>query len=197
MFAKHLRYARHCKTQNCGTVGRAATHGPFLHPWALFCCNFPWIQSLESGTGTVSWASFHFCSWWAGMVGPERHKMKEGLKGLATQRNFQGFFFFFYSQSGTILSMQFHMSRQSEIPVIEAELGVLDLLSFNILWIFSHVLRWLLKPLHRMQFKTPVLGSLAVPPSQLFWQLRTGSICSRQLRSGSKAVITYYCHLEV
>ena len=67
------------------------------------------------------------------MVGPERHKMKEGLKGLATQRNFQGFFFFFYSQSGTILSMQFHMSRQSEIPVIEAELGVLDLLSFNIL----------------------------------------------------------------
>ena len=29
--------------------------------------------------------------------------------------------------------MQFHMSRQSEIPVIEAELGVLDLLSFNIL----------------------------------------------------------------
>lgn len=66
------------------------------------------------------------------MVGPERHKMKEGLKGLATQRNFQGFFFF-YSQSGTILSMQFHMSRQSEIPVIEAELGVLDLLSFNIL----------------------------------------------------------------
>ena len=76
------------------------------------------------------------------MVGSERHKMKEGLKGLATQRNFQGFFFFFfYSQSGTILSMQFHMSRQSEIPVIEAELGVLDLLSFNILLIFSHVLR--------------------------------------------------------
>ena len=37
--------------------------------------------------------------------------------------------------------MQFHMSRQSEIPVIEAELGVLDLLSFNILLIFSHVLR--------------------------------------------------------
>ena len=37
--------------------------------------------------------------------------------------------------------MQSHMSRQSEIAVIEAELGVLDTYSFNILCIFSYVLR--------------------------------------------------------
>ena len=74
------------------------------------------------------------------MVGPERHKMKDGLKGLATQRNVQGFFSPCF-QSGTILSMQSHMSRQSEIAVIEAELGVLDTHSFNILCIFSYVLR--------------------------------------------------------
>ena len=88
------------------------------------------------------------------MVGPKRHKMKEGLKGLVTQRDFQKkkkatttkkelprIFFSPYFQSGTILSMQSHMSRQSEIAVIEAELGVLDTYSFNILCIFSYVLR--------------------------------------------------------
>ena len=89
------------------------------------------------------------------MVGPERHKMKEGLKGLVTQRDFQKkkktttttkkelprIFFSPYFQSGTILSMQSHTSRQSEIAVIEAELGVLDTYSFNSLCIFSYVLR--------------------------------------------------------
>lgn len=107
---------------------------------------------------------FPFLFWWAGMVGPEGTKWKEGLKGLVTQRelpnnnNKKGTSKDFppYFQSGTILSMQSHMSRQSKIAVIEAELGFLDTYSFNILCIFSCVLRWLLKPLHRMQFKTPL-----------------------------------------
>lgn len=47
----------HGKTQNCGNCRGAATQS-FLYAQALFCCNFPWLQSLESGilgVGTVSW----------------------------------------------------------------------------------------------------------------------------------------------
>ena len=54
--------------------------------------------------------------------------------------------------------MQSYMKQIKWNCCDRSELGVLETRSFNILYIFSHLLRWLLKPLHGMQFETPVLG---------------------------------------
>lgn len=97
--------------------------------------------------------------------------------------------------------MQSYMKQIKWNCCDRSELGVLETRSFNILYIFSHLLRWLLKPLRGMQFETPVLGRALAKawwcPSSALLAVEHWQHLSKQMSSGSKGVINYYCHLEV